>query len=380
MRLLEYQAKELLAQRGVPAPSGQVAATPEAAREVAARLGRVVVKAQVSVGGRGKAGGIKLAETPAEAEAAARALLGSTLKGLPVRQVLVEQALEIARELYLSVALDRAQRCLVLISCAEGGVDIEEVGRLRPASLARIPLDPFVGLRGHHIRQAAHAAHLPAELGAAFAGLAEGLYRCLHECDATLAEINPLALTADGRLVAADAKIVVDDSALYRQPELAAWGQEGEEPYQALAREQGLSYIKLTGEIGCMVNGAGLAMATMDITRLYGSAPANFADIGGGARAERVLAALRIILADPQVRAVLINIFGGITRCDEVAEGIVAALRELRPRVPIVARLVGTNQEEGQRILGQAQVLTAHSLSEAARLAVSLARPAGGQP
>lgn len=380
MRLLEYQAKELLAQRGVPAPSGQVAATPEAAREVAARLGRVVVKAQVSVGGRGKAGGIKLAETPAEAEAAARALLGSTLKGLPVRQVLVEQALEIARELYLSVALDRAQRCLVLISCAEGGVDIEEVGRLRPASLARIPLDPFVGLRGHHIRQAAHAAHLPAELGAAFAGLAEGLYRCLHECDATLAEINPLALTVDGRLVAADAKIVVDDSALYRQPELAAWGQEGEEPYQALAREQGLSYIKLTGEIGCMVNGAGLAMATMDITRLYGSAPANFADIGGGARAERVLAALRIILADPQVRAVLINIFGGITRCDEVAEGIVAALRELRPRVPIVARLVGTNQEEGQRILGQAQVLTAHSLSEAARLAVSLARPAGGQP
>ncbi|NLS75835.1 MAG: ADP-forming succinate--CoA ligase subunit beta [Chloroflexi bacterium] len=380
MRLLEYQAKELLAQRGVPAPSGQVAATPEAAREVAARLGRVVVKAQVSVGGRGKAGGIKLAETPAEAEAAARALLGSTLKGLPVRQVLVEQALEIARELYLSVALDRAQRCLVLISCAEGGVDIEEVGRLRPASLARIPLDPFVGLRGHHIRQAAHAAHLPAELGAAFAGLAEGLYRCLHECDATLAEINPLALTVDGRLVAADAKIVVDDNALYRQPELAAWGQEGEEPYQALAREQGLSYIKLTGEIGCMVNGAGLAMATMDITRLYGSAPANFADIGGGARAERVLAALRIILADPQVRAVLINIFGGITRCDEVAEGIVAALRELRPRVPIVARLVGTNQEEGQRILGQAQVLTAHSLSEAARLAVSLARPAGGQP
>jgi len=380
LRLLEYQAKELLAQRGVPAPSGQVAATPEAAREVAARLGRVVVKAQVSVGGRGKAGGIKLAETPAEAEAAARALLGSTLKGLPVRQVLVEQALEIARELYLSVALDRAQRCLVLISCAEGGVDIEEVGRLRPASLARIPLDPFVGLRGHHIRQAAHAAHLPAELGAAFAGLAEGLYRCLHECDATLAEINPLALTVDGRLVAADAKIVVDDNALYRQPELAAWGQEGEEPYQALAREQGLSYIKLTGEIGCMVNGAGLAMATMDITRLYGSAPANFADIGGGARAERVLAALRIILADPQVRAVLINIFGGITRCDEVAEGIVAALRELRPRVPIVARLVGTNQEEGQRILGQAQVLTAHSLSEAARLAVSLARPAGGQP
>ena len=378
MRLLEHQAKTLLARCGVPVPSGEVASTPQEARAIAARLGRVVVKAQVSVGGRGKAGGIKAAATPAEVEEVAGAMLGGTLKGLAVRQVLVEQALDIARELYLSLVLDRDRRCLVLMACAEGGVDIEEVGRLRPASLARIPLDPFVGLRGYHVREAARVAGLSAELWAGFADVATGLYRCLGDSDATLVEVNPLVVTAAGQLVAADAKMLVDDNALYRQPELAAWGQRNEEPYQALAREQGLSYIRLDGEIGCMVNGAGLAMATMDITRLYGSAPANFADIGGGARADRVMAALRIILADQQVRSVLINIFGGITRCDEVAEGIVAALQELRPRVPIVVRLVGTNQEEGQRILDRAQVLTAASLSEAARLAVALAGAAGG--
>ncbi len=379
MKIHEYQARAILARYGLPVVEGDVAATPQEARSIAERLGRaVVLKAQVHVGGRGKAGGIRMAATPLQAEEIARELLGSSLKGIPVRRLLVAEAVEIAREFYLGVVLDRAARRVTVMASAEGGVEIETVARTRPEAIVRVTADPFLGLRGDQARSLAFALGLRGAQALSFAPLAAALYRAFLENDATLAEINPLVLTADGEWRALDTKMVLDDSAWPRHPEWEALRDpEAEDLAEAQARAHGLSYVKLDGEIGCMVNGAGLAMATMDTVQLYGGRPANFLDIGGGARAEKVAAALRIILSDPNVKAVLFNIFGGITRCDEVARGIVAALEEVRPAVPLVARLVGTNEEEGRRILQQARLITADTMAEAAQKVVALCRGGG---
>ncbi|HDN79472.1 MAG TPA: ADP-forming succinate--CoA ligase subunit beta [Chloroflexi bacterium] len=376
MKLHEYQSKQLFSRYGIPIPQGEVASTPEEARQAAEKIGRkVAIKAQVLVGGRGKAGGIRLARDAAEAEKVAADILAMKIKGLPVRKVLVDEALEIAKELYLGVVIDRAQGKPVMMASSEGGVDIEEVARRSPEKIFKIAIDPLLGLKPYQARELAFCIGLEKEHLRPFSSIALGLYKCFVENDASLAEINPLVVTSEGKLIAADAKVVIDDNALYRHPDLAQMRDVDEEtPAEREARSFGISYVQLDGEIGCMVNGAGLAMATMDVIKLYGGNPANFLDIGGGAKAEQVAAALRIILSDPKVKAVLINIFGGITRCDEVARGILTALEEVKPKVPFVVRLVGTNEDEGRRLLAEANMVTATSLIEAAQKVVELAK------
>jgi succinyl-CoA synthetase beta subunit len=378
VKLHEYQSKRLFAAHGVPIPRGDVAATPEEARRIAEELGgTVVVKSQVLVGGRGKAGGIRLARTPDEAEVVAGEILGMEIKGLPVRKVLLDEAADIQQEIYLGIVVDRANRRPVMMASSEGGVEIEEVARTDPEAIKKVLIDPFVGLRGYQTLALAKGIGLASEHHRAFDRIARGLYESFLACDASLAEINPLVVTAAGDLLAVDGKMVLDDNGLFRHPDLAQMRDVDEETAtEREAREAGLSYVQLDGEIGCMVNGAGLAMATMDIIKHFGGGPANFLDIGGGAKAERVAAALRLILADPNVEAVLFNIFGGITRCDEVARGIVAAFEEVKPTVPLVARLVGTNEAEGRAILDDSgyRLITATTLAEAAQKAVAAAR------
>ena len=376
MNLHEYQSKRIFAQHGIPIPTGEVATTPAEAREIATRLGGpVVVKSQVLVGGRGKAGGIKLAKTPDEAEARAQDILGMDIKGLTVKRVLVDEAADIATEIYLGAVLDRGRRRVVLMASSEGGVEIEQVAAETPEKIITVAVHPFLGLRDHQARYLADGINLPKEHIKEFIKIAKGLYNAYVESDASLAEINPLVITGDGKLMALDGKIAVDDNALYRHPELVELRDPDEEDAsEREAHRHGLSYIHLDGEIGCMVNGAGLAMATMDIVKLYGGEPANFLDIGGGAQADKVAAALRIILSDRRVKAVLINIFGGITRCDEVARGVLEAISTLDVQVPFVVRLVGTNEEEGRRILAEANLITATSLADAAEKAVAAAK------
>ncbi|MBC7224041.1 MAG: ADP-forming succinate--CoA ligase subunit beta [Anaerolineae bacterium] len=376
MNLHEYQSKQVFARHGIPIPEGEVASTPEEAQRIAERLGGpVAVKAQVLVGGRGKAGGIRLARDPQEARQVAEAILAMEIKGLPVRRVLVERATEIAQEIYLGFVVDRAAARVTMMASPAGGVDIEEVARETPEKIFRAEAHPYLGLRAYQARAVGYAMGLPREQVGAFASVAMSLYQTFVDCDASLAEINPLVVTGDGRLMALDAKIVLDDNALFRHPDLAALRDvEAENPLERQAREYGLSYVHLDGNIGCMVNGAGLAMATMDIIKLYGGEPANFLDIGGGAKASQVEAALRIILADPKVEAILLNIFGGITRCDEVARGILAAMEQVQVDVPMVARLVGTNEEEGRALLASANLMTATTLVEAAQKAVAAAQ------
>jgi succinyl-CoA synthetase beta subunit len=376
LKLHEYQSKRIFAQYGVPIPQGDVATAPEKARRIAARLSkRVVIKAQVLVGGRGKAGGIRLASDPDEAEELASQILGMKIKGLTVKKVLVDEAADIATEIYLGIVIDRAKRRPVMMASAEGGIEIEEVARATPERIVRIAVDPFLGLQAYQGRELAFGIGLRKDLVHNFVKIAQGLYEAFQDCDASLAEINPLVVTDDGKLLAVDGKMLLDDNALFRHFELAEMRDADEATgEEEKARRYGLSYVKLDGEIGCMVNGAGLAMATMDITKLYGGEPANFLDIGGGAQAEKVAAALRIILSDPNVKTVLFNIFGGITRCDEVAKGILEALREVPTDIPMVARLVGTNENEGRQLLADAQMITAATLAEAAQKAVAAAR------
>jgi succinyl-CoA synthetase beta subunit len=375
MKLQEHRSKEILARHGVPLLAGEVATTPEEARAAAERIGGpVVVKAQVLVGGRGKAGGVKLAATPDEAEQRAREIIGLDIKGVTVRTLLVAPAAEIAKEYYLGLILDRGAKAVTIIASAEGGVEIEETARTNPDAILRLPLHPLIGLQPHNIRRVSFFLGIPADLRKDFAQVLGGLYAAFMESDADLAEINPLVVTDDGRLLALDAKIVLDDSALPRHPDLEAMRDlNEEEPSETAAREAGINFIKLDGNIGCMVNGAGLAMTTMDLVKLAGGEPANFLDIGGGAKADRVAAAFRIILADPNVQAILINIFGGITRGDEVARGIVEARAGLTRDVPMVVRIVGTNAEEAAPILAEANLITADSLDDAAAKAVAAA-------
>ena len=375
MKLQEYRSKEILARHGVPVPEGETATSPEGAREAAARIGGpVVVKAQVLVGGRGKAGGVKLAATPDDAAARAAEIIGLQIKGVTVRTVLVAPAAQIAKEYYLGLILDRAGQAVTIIASAEGGVEIEETAKTNPDAILRLPLHPLIGLQEHEVRRVGFFLGLPAELRKDFGTTLRGLYAAFMESDADLAEINPLVVSDDGRLLALDAKMVVDDSALFRHPDLESLRDLGEEePSEIAAREAGINFIKLDGSIGCMVNGAGLAMTTMDLVKLAGGEPANFLDIGGGAKADRVAAAFRIILDDPNVRAILINIFGGITRGDEVAHGIVEARASLGRQVPMVVRIVGTNATEAAEILRAANLITAESLDDAARKAVAAA-------
>ncbi len=376
MKLHEYQSKYLFSKYGIPIPRGRVAATAAEAKQIAEELGgRVVIKSQVLVGGRGKAGGIRLAKNPEQAEELATQILAMEIKGLPVRKVLVDEAANIEKEIYLGITNDREARKPVLIASSAGGVDIEEVARKTPEKIIREHIDPLLGLRDYQTRNIAVAIDLPREHWRTFSQIAIGLWEAYRKCDATLAEINPLVITADNHLLAVDGKMVLDDNALFRHPDLNEMRDlDVEAPSEVEARKYGLSYIPLDGNIGCMVNGAGLAMTTMDIIKLFGGEPANFLDIGGGASAEKVAAALRIILSDPKVKAVLFNVFGGITRGDEVARGIIAAMHEVKTDIPMVVRLVGTNAEEGLQILAEAHMITATTLADAAQKAVAIAK------
>ncbi len=376
MKLHEYQSKNIFSKFGIPIPKGRVATTAGEARQIAEELnGRVVIKSQVLVGGRGKAGGVKVAKDPQEAEQLATQILGMEIKGLPVRKVLVDEAAAIDQEIYFAITNDRAAKKPVMIASAAGGIDIEEVAAKTPEKIIKIHIDPLLGLREYQSRDIAASMDLPREYWRDFSKIAANLWKVYQATDATLAEINPLVITKDKRMIALDGKMIIDDNALYRQAELAEMRDIDEEvPAETEARKYGLSFIKLDGDIGCMVNGAGLAMTSMDVIKLFGGEPANFLDVGGGAGAEKVAAAMRIILSDPNVKAVLYNIFGGITRCDEVARGILTAMGEVKPKVPMVVRLVGTNAEEGRKLLENANMITAETLADAARKAVEAAK------
>jgi succinyl-CoA synthetase beta subunit len=375
VKLQEYRSKEILARYGVPLLAGRTATTPGEARTAAEDIGGpVVIKAQVLVGGRGKAGGVKLASTPDEAADRAREIIGLDIKGTTVKTVLVAPAADIAHEYYLGLILDRGAKAVTVIASAEGGVEIEETAKTNPTAILRLPLHPLIGLQEHQVRRIGFFLGIAPELRKDFARIMRGLYDAFVGADADLAEINPLVVTDEGALTALDAKIVLDDSALPRHADLEAMRDlNEEEPSEIAAREAGISFIKLDGTIGCMVNGAGLAMTTMDLVKLAGGEPANFLDIGGGAKADRVAAAFKIILDDPRVKAILINIFGGITRGDEVARGIVEARASLTRDVPMVVRIVGTNAEEAKPILAEANLITADSLDDAAAKAVAAA-------
>ncbi len=385
MKIHEYQAKQILAGHGVPVPKGEVTDAPAAARTIAERLGGpVVVKAQIHAGGRGKGGGIKLARSPEEAARAASQILGMMLKtpqtgpeGQRVKRVLVEEAMAIRQELYLGVVLDRRLGLPVVMASPAGGMEIEEVAAASPEKILRAAVDPAAGLSPYVGRKLAYGLGVPAELVRPTADLILALARAYQEKDCSLAEINPLVVTGDGRVLALDAKMTFDDNALFRHPEIRELRDLDEEaPLEVEASRFGLNYIKLDGTVGCMVNGAGLAMATMDIIKLAGGAPANFLDVGGGASAEQIENAFRILMADPEVRAVLINIFGGILRCDRLAAGVIQAARALKLRVPIVIRMEGTNVAQGKQMLQESGLnfLTADSMAEAARMVVAASR------
>jgi len=379
VNLHEYQARELLQRYGISFPPAEVAATPDEARAIAQRLGnggagRVVVKAQVHAGGRGKAGGVTLANSPAEAAEHAARILGLTIRGLAVRKVLVAAAVDIASESYLGVIVDRAAQRPVLMVSPAGGVDIEEVAARSPEQIHRLGVDPRYGLLAHQAIALGFRLYRDVTQVRAAADVMQRLYAAFYGVGASLAEINPLATTPDGRLIALDAKIVIDDSELGRRPEIATLRDlSAEAPAEARARAAGLSFIKLNGSVGCCVNGAGLAMATMDLVKLYGGAPANFLDIGGSSNPEKVVAALEIITGDAAVKAILFNIFGGITRCDDVANGIVQATTQLSLKVPLVIRLTGTNEAEAVEILTGAGFSALTDMDEAVQRAVALA-------
>jgi len=374
VKIHEYQAKQLMAKYGIPVPPGEVASTADEAAEAARRIGgRVVIKAQVHVGGRGKAGGIRLAETPEEARTVASEILGRPLKGLRVDRVLVESALDIEKELYLGIVLDRAARRHAVMVSAVGGVDIEEVARETPEKIAKTWIDPTLGLTNYQVRNLLIDAGFERALWADVSKVLFALYECYTSSDAVLAEINPLVVTKQGSVVAADAKVNIDDNALFRQPELAALREAAEEnPLEIEAFKRGLQYVHLGGNIGIIGNGAGLVMATIDEVKREGGSPANFLDIGGGAKADLVANALELVLMDPQVKGVLFNVFGGITRCDEVANGILEAVRRVKVDVPIVVRLTGTNEAEGRAILANTPLIPAETMQEAARKIVEL--------
>jgi succinyl-CoA synthetase beta subunit len=377
--LYEYQGKELFRRFGIPVSEGRLATSPEEARDAAAELGGpVVVKAQVLTGGRGKAGGIKLAEDPADAHAKAREILGLDIRGHVVRKLWIEKASDIAKEYYLSVTFDRGEKKPLFMLTTEGGIDIEQVAEEKPEALARLHVDPLEGFHPYQARRLIYGAGIdePQEQKQIL-GIVEKLYACFVACDAMLCEINPLIVTPDGSVHALDSKFTVDDSALFRHPDIAEMRDVGAaDPQERFAREKGVTYVKLDGKVGILGNGAGLSMSTVDVVVVAGGRPANFCDLGGGGDAQGVVDALEVITSDEQVRSIFFNIFGGITRCDEVARGILAALDQMEIDLPIVVRLDGTNAEEGRKLLADAAPPNLHvepTMLEAAHRAVELA-------
>jgi succinyl-CoA synthetase beta subunit len=376
MDIHEYQARDIFRSHGIPVPPGEIAATPEAAEAIAHRFdAMVVVKAQVHTGGRGKAGGVKLARTPAEARDHASRIIGMRIKDLPVEKVLVTPAEEIASEAYVGLVLDRGSKRVVFMVSSEGGVDIEEVAATNPDAIRKLAVDPRYGLLPHQAYWLATSLYEDAKQQRAAAKIIRQLYEAAVAAGASLAEINPLITTPDGEVKAIDAKMNIDDNELFRLPEIEALRDESsEDPSEVQAREAGLTFIKLEGDVGCCVNGAGLAMATMDLVKYYGGDPANFLDIGGSSNPEKVVNALRIITSDAAVKVILFNIFGGITRCDDVANGIVTATRQIDIGVPIVIRLTGTNEERAVQILEDAGFSAMTDMDEAVERAVQLAK------
>ncbi len=377
MNIHEYQAAELFAKYGLPVNPGRVARTPEEAAEHARAIGgTVVLKAQVHSGGRGKAGGVKLARSPEEAAEKTGQILGLDIRGHIVHQVLVAPGADIAKEYYLGAILDREARGITMMGSSEGGVDIEDVAQTNPEAIIKVTADPLLGLQDYEARELAFGMGIPTADVNGFVSIVRQLYNAFVGEDASLAEINPLIRTGDGKWAAIDSKMVLDDSALYRHPGLESLRDLDEENATEIeAKKAGLAFVKLDGEIGCMVNGAGLSMATMDAIKFAGGSPANFLDVGGGATSKQVVQGLQLILADPNVTAILFNIFGGIARCDVIAQGIVDGLTQIEVKVPLVVRLLGTNQEEGRRILRESgfDLITADTMSEAAQKVVAAA-------
>ena len=375
MKIHEYQAKQVFADAGIPVPEGDIATTPMDAFEIAESVNRpVMVKAQVHVGGRGKAGGVKYAENAEAAKVLATNILGMDIKGLTVKKVLVTAAEDILSESYVGIILDRATKSPVIMVSPAGGVDIEEVAAKTPEKIFKLAVDPVVGLKPFQARNLAYKLYRDISQVRQATDIIMKLYDAFWKVDASLVEINPLITNGDNNVVAIDAKINIDDNALFRQKNIAAMRDlDAEEPTEVEAREADLSYVKLDGSIGCMVNGAGLAMATMDLVKRYGGEPANFLDIGGSSNPQKVVTALKIITSDPNVRSILINIFGGITRCDDVANGLVQAIKEFQPKVPIVVRLTGTNEEEGRKILASVNLPFEDTLDNVVKKAIELA-------
>jgi succinyl-CoA synthetase beta subunit len=371
----EYQAKEIFRKYGIPIPPGEVATTPEEAEAIARKFGAtVVIKAQVHAGGRGKAGGVKLAKTPSDAKTIAAQILKLTIKGLPVKKVLVTPAADIASEAYVGIIVDRASKRAVFMASPAGGIDIEEVAAKTPDKILRHAVDPRYGLQLYEAMQLAFFLYSDMKQVRATAKILQQLYKAFNENGGSLAEINPLVTTPAGDVVALDAKMVIDDNELDRRPDIAALRDESaEDPSEVEARKANLTFIKLDGNVGCVVNGAGLAMATMDLVKYYGGDPANFLDIGGSSNPEKVVAALRIITSDPSVKAILFNIFGGITRTDDVANGIVTAIKQNPLKVPLVIRLTGTNEEIAVKILKENGLSAMTDMDEAVKKAVALA-------
>ena len=387
MKIHEYQAKNILREYNIPIPRGEVAETAEKAKEITASLKtKVVVKAQIHAGGRGKGGGVKLASTPEEAYAAAKAILGMTLvthqtgpEGRLVQRILVEQASNISKELYLSLVVDRSREreCVVFMASEAGGMDIEEVARTSPEKIVKVAVHPAVGFSAFQARKLAYGLGLDKTQIAQFTNIAKSLYQLFIDKDASLVEINPLVITDEGNLLAVDTKINLDDDGLFRHPELKDLRDESEEnPLEVIAKNTGVNYIKLDGNVGCMVNGAGLAMTTMDLIKLAGGEPANFLDVGGGASADQIEKAFRILTSDPNVKTILVNIFGGILRCDRVATGLIQASKNIDMKLPMVVRLQGTNVDEGRRLLKESGLKfeVADELFEAAQKAVALTK------
>jgi succinyl-CoA synthetase beta subunit len=386
MNLHEYQSKQLFARYGIPVPAGHVASTPEEAVDAAQRLGGAVwvVKAQVHAGGRGKAGGVKVVKSVADVKSAAAGMLGQRLKtkqtvaeGLPINQVYVETGSKIERELYLSLLLNRDTGRIAFVASQAGGMDIEAVAAKTPEKIIRVEVHPATCLQGSHCRALAFGLGLKGEQVKQFESIARGLYKLYLECDCSLVEVNPLIVTGDGSVMALDAKINIEDNALFRQKDLVAWRDPSQEDeMERIAGEADLNYVSLDGDIACMVNGAGLAMATMDLIKLHGGNPANFLDVGGGATRERVTTAFKLILQNPKVKAILVNIFGGIVRCDMIAEGVVGAARDLGLHLPVVVRIEGTNAAQGRRILQESglELIAAADLTDAAKKVVAAAR------
>jgi len=379
LKVHEYQAKEIFAGFGIPVPGGKVATTPEEAAAIAREIGKkVVIKAQVHVGGRGKAGGIKFASSPEEAKQVAMDILSMEIKVLPVRAVLVGECLDVAEEYYLGVIVDRKTQKPVIMVSSAGGVDIEEVARETPEKIHKYVVDPSRGLLPYEARNLAFKIVSDGKLAVKTAGVLTKLYNAFVGVDASLAEINPFIRTPNDEMIALDAKINIDDNALPRRPHIAELRDRGAENlYEAKAREKGLSYVKLDGSIGCIVNGAGLAMATMDMVKHYGAEPANFLDIGGSSNPEKVTTAMEIILSDKNVKAILFNIFGGITRCDDVANGIAQALGNMDVKVPVVVRLTGTNEDVAREILKKVDLVSVNTMDEGVKEAIRLSK--GGE-